>query len=45
MKSKGLSEAEAFSLIQRKSMDLRKPMGEIAQAVVLNEELSKGKSV
>lgn len=44
MKSKGLSEAEAFSLIQRKSMDLRKPMGEIAQAVILSEELSKGKN-
>jgi two-component system, response regulator PdtaR len=44
MKSKGLSEAEAFSLIQRKSMDLRKPMGEIAQAVILSEELSTGKS-
>jgi two-component system, response regulator PdtaR len=43
MKSKGLSEAEAFSLIQKKSMDLRKPMGEIAQAVILSEELSKGK--
>jgi AmiR/NasT family two-component response regulator len=41
MKSKGLSEAEAFSLIQKKSMDLRKPMGEIAQAVILSEELSK----
>jgi len=45
MKSKGLSEAEAFSLIQKKSMDLRKPMGDIAQAVILNEEISKGKSV
>ena len=44
MKSKGLSEAEAFSLIQKKSMDLRKPMSEIAQAVILSEELSKGKS-
>jgi AmiR/NasT family two-component response regulator len=44
MKSKGLSEAEAFSLIQKKSMDLRKPMGEIAQAVILSEGLSKGKS-
>ena len=43
MKSKGLSEAQAFSLIQKKSMDLRKPMGEIAQAVILSEELSKGK--
>jgi len=44
MKSKGLSEAEAFSLIQRKSMDLRKPMSEIAQAVILSEELSKAKN-
>ena len=44
MKSRGLSEAEAFSLIQKKSMDLRKPMGEIAQAVIVSEELSKTKS-
>lgn len=27
MKREGLSEAEVFSLIQRKSMDMRKPMG------------------
>ena len=40
----GLSEPEAFSLIQKKSMDLRKPMGEIAQAVILSEELSKAKN-
>jgi two-component system, response regulator PdtaR len=44
MKSKGLSEPEAFSLIQKKSMDLRKPMSEIAQAVILSEELSKAKN-
>ena len=44
MKSRSLSEAEAFSLIQKKSMDLRKPMHEIAQAVILSEELSKAKS-
>jgi response regulator NasT len=44
MKSKGLSEAEAFSLIQKKSMDLRKPMSEIAQAVILSEEISKTKN-
>jgi AmiR/NasT family two-component response regulator len=44
MKKQGLSEGEAFSLIQRKSMDLRKPMSEIAQAVILSEEISKGKS-
>jgi len=44
MKSKGLSEAEAFSLIQKRSMDLRKPMSEIAQAVILSEELTKAKN-
>jgi response regulator NasT len=44
MSSRGLSEEQAFSLIQKKSMDLRKPMGEIAQAVILSEELSKTKS-
>ena len=43
MKTQGLSEAEAFSLIQKKSMDLRKPMGEIAQAVILSAELSERK--
>ena len=43
MASKGFSEAEAFSLIQKKSMDLRKPMAEIAQALILSEELSKTK--
>lgn len=44
MRSKGFSEAEAFSFIQKKSMDLRKPMREIAQAVILSEELSKAQS-
>jgi response regulator NasT len=44
MKSKRLSEAEAFSLIQKKSMDLRKPMSEIAEAVILSEDLSKANS-
>ena len=44
MKSKGLSEAEAFSLIQKKSMDLRKPMSEIAQALILSEDLTKAKN-
>lgn len=43
MVSQGLSEAEAFNLIKRKSMDLRKPMVEIARAVILTEEVSKGK--
>ncbi|HEX9443482.1 MAG TPA: ANTAR domain-containing protein [Candidatus Binatia bacterium] len=43
MKNRGLSEAEAFSLIQKKSMDLRKPMADIAQAIVLSEEVTKEK--
>ena len=42
MANQGLSEADAFALIKRKSMDLRKPMAEIAQALVLSDELAKG---
>lgn len=41
MKKQGLSEPEAFSLIQKKSMDMRKPMVEIAQAIVLTEEITR----
>ncbi len=41
MKNRNLSEAEAFSLIQKRSMDLRKPMVDIAQAIVLSEEVTK----
>lgn len=44
MKTERLSEPEAFSLIQKKSMDLRKPMAEIAQAIVLSEEIKKQKN-
>ena len=46
MKSRKLSEPEAFQLIQRQSMNLRKSMREIAEAIILSEELqvaSKGK--
>jgi response regulator NasT len=42
MQREGLSEAEAFSLIQRKSMDMRKPMVEIAQAIIVSQEVTKG---
>lgn len=42
MKREGLSEAEAFSLIQRKSMDMRKPMVEIAQAIIVSQEVTRG---
>ena len=41
MKSQGLSEPQAFSLIQKKSMDMRRPMAEIAQAIILAEEIKK----
>jgi len=44
MKKQGLSEAQAFSLIQKKSMDMRKPMAEIAQAIVLTEEMTRDKT-
>ena len=45
MKNQRLSEAEAFSLIQKKSMDTRKSMAEIAQAIILAEEVTGEKSV
>jgi len=35
----GLSEEEAFRKIQKKSMDLRKPMREIAEAIILTSEM------
>jgi transcriptional regulator with GAF, ATPase, and Fis domain len=35
MRSKKLTEEEAFKLIQRQSMDLRKSMREIAEAILL----------
>ncbi|MGH7831324.1 MAG: ANTAR domain-containing response regulator [Candidatus Binatia bacterium] len=43
MKTHGLSEADAFSLIQKRSMDMRKSMAEIAQAIILTENISKEK--
>ncbi len=39
MKSRGLSEHEAFRLMQRQSMNMRKSMREIAEAIILAEEL------
>lgn len=45
MKKQGLSEAEAFSLIRKKSMDMRKPMAEIAQVILLAEEMTKRTTV
>ncbi|MCM8815233.1 MAG: GAF and ANTAR domain-containing protein [Candidatus Omnitrophica bacterium] len=37
----GLSEEEAFKKIQKKSMDLRKPMRDIAEAIILSNEIQK----
>ena len=39
MRSKRLSEEDAFKLIQRQSMDLRKSMREIAEAILLAGEI------
>ncbi len=41
MASKKLSEPEAFRLMQRQSMNLRKSMREIAEAIILAEELQR----
>lgn len=42
MRSKGLPEEEAFRLIQRQSMSLRKSMREIAEAILLAGEIEEG---
>lgn len=45
MEGHGYTESAAFSLIKRESMNLRKPMKEIAEALILSEALNKnGKS-
>ena len=41
MRSRKLSEEEAFRLIQRRSMDLRKSMREIAEAILLAGEIEE----
>ena len=44
MRSKRLSEEEAFKLIQRQSMDLRKSMREIAEAIYWRVKLKTGQT-
>ncbi len=39
MKEYGLSEEEAFRKLQKKSMDLRKSMREISEAIILTKEI------
>lgn len=40
---KGLSEEDAFRRIQKQAMDLRKPMRQIAEAIILADELERKK--
>ncbi|MBC8448186.1 MAG: response regulator [Chloroflexi bacterium] len=42
MDTQGLPEAEAFRRIQKMSMDNRKPMKEVAQAIILAHEITSG---
>jgi len=41
MRQQGLSEEEAFRKIQKQSMDLRKSMRDIAEAIILIENMKK----
>ena len=41
MRSKQISEEEAFRIMQRQSMDTRRSMREIAEAILLAGELEK----
>ncbi len=43
MDTKGMSEAEAFRRIQKLSMNYRKPMREVAEAIILAHQLNVGK--
>jgi AmiR/NasT family two-component response regulator len=43
MKKRGLSEPEAFREIQKQSMDRRKSMKEIAEALLLAEDLGQSR--
>ena len=41
MRKKGLSEEEAFRFIQKESMDRRTSMRQVAEALILSEQLQK----
>jgi len=43
MRQQGFSEEASFKLIQRQAMDRRKTMKEVAEAVILSEELQRSK--
>jgi response regulator NasT len=40
----GLSEPDAFRRIQKTAMDTRRPMSEVAQALLLSEEMAQGRT-
>jgi AmiR/NasT family two-component response regulator len=42
MDTQGLTEAEAFRKVQKMSMNTRKPMKEVAEAIILAHEAGKG---
>ena len=43
MDSQGLTEAESFSKIQKMSMNIRKPMKEVAEAIILAQQAVGGR--
>jgi response regulator NasT len=44
MKRLGLSEPDAFRRIQKTAMDTRRPMSEVAQALLLTEDMAQGRA-
>jgi two-component system, response regulator PdtaR len=44
MRRLGLSEPDAFRRIQKTAMDTRRPMSEVAQALLLTEEMAQGRA-
>lgn len=42
MKERGMSESDAYKLLQRHSMNTRKSMRQIAEAVILSAQISPG---
>jgi AmiR/NasT family two-component response regulator len=42
MEQRKLSEEQAFTLIKRTSMNMRKPMADVAQAIILAGGVFKG---
>ena len=43
MRQRGISEEAAYSLIQRSSMDRRLPMKDVAEAIILADDIQKEK--